>query len=157
MPAKIDKEFYDSLTEKECVGCKLILPIVNFGRRNERANRPYRSLCRQCESNRVIEYKRRKDNARSLILKKYEMTEIEYDDMLQKQDQKCKICNQHETVIDPRTKMLKPLCVDHCHSTNKVRGLLCSKCNTGIGMVKDNIEILKAMKDYLNSNTPARY
>ena len=45
----------------------------------------------------------------------------------------------------------KGLYVDHCHVTNKVSGLLCSKCNTFIGLAKDDVLILKSAIDYLLS------
>ena len=54
--------------------------------------------------------------------------------MLQDQDQKCAIC---QLEIDESCH------VDHCHDTEVIRGLLCNGCNTGIGMLKDNPEILE--------------
>lgn len=54
------------------------------------------------------------------------------------QNNKCAICKQE-----------KPLCVDHCHNTQKIRGLLCDTCNRGIGFLKDNVEILQNAIDYL--------
>ena len=44
------------------------------------------------------------------------------------------------------------ICYDHDHKTGKFRGWLCYRCNTGLGMVKDNIEILQTMVDYLMEN-----
>lgn len=41
------------------------------------------------------------------------------------------------------------LSIDHCHTTGKIRGLLCNKCNTGIGLLGDNIEGLQAALNYL--------
>jgi len=43
----------------------------------------------------------------------------------------------------------KRICVDHCHSTGKVRGFLCNNCNTALGMVKDDIAILERLAGYL--------
>lgn len=41
------------------------------------------------------------------------------------------------------------LCIDHCHNTSVVRGILCSKCNTGLGMFNDNIDALYSAIEYL--------
>lgn len=61
---------------------------------------------------------------------------------------KCMIC---ETEIDSSNKNKKPH-IDHCHSTNTVRGLLCHNCNTGLGHFKDNINFLKQAIKYLGGN-----
>lgn len=46
----------------------------------------------------------------------------------------------------------KPLCVDHCHITGKVRGLLCKQCNATIGFAKEDINLLKNLVSYLETN-----
>ena len=71
----------------------------------------------------------------------------EYEELLKKQNHVCKICGNPETAKIQNE--VKSLAVDHCHRTNVVRGLLCSKCNTAIGLVKDNTDILSKMIDYL--------
>lgn len=43
----------------------------------------------------------------------------------------------------------KLLNVDHCHSTGVVRGLLCLKCNTSLGKLKENLHTITAMFDYV--------
>lgn len=65
-----------------------------------------------------------------LYKKKYGITVDDYNRMLQEQGGKCKICNETGDSKDGRRKFL---CVDHCHKTGKVRGLLCMKCNTSLG------------------------
>lgn len=55
--------------------------------------------------------------------------------MLDFQDGKCGVCRKPENG--------KALAVDHCHETGRVRGLLCSKCNTAIGLLKDSRELLQ--------------
>lgn len=46
-------------------------------------------------------------------------------------------------------KSTKRLCIDHCHSSGKIRGILCSKCNTGLGMFRDSPEFLTKAAEYL--------
>lgn len=72
-----------------------------------------------------------------------------YNDLVLKQQNKCKICKKHETVVEKRTGKIKNLCVDHCHKTGKIRGLLCYRCNAGIGYLQDNPEICISASNYL--------
>ena len=71
----------------------------------------------------------------------YGLSKEEYNLMLLEQDNKCAIC---------RKKLVKPN-VDHCHETNKVRGILCSSCNVGLGLLGDSIEGLEKVIKYLNN------
>lgn len=60
--------------------------------------------------------------------------------MLKLQDYRCAICGKKFTKKNPA-------CIDHDHSTNKVRSLLCKKCNVAIGLLKENLYIMyKAMR-----------
>jgi len=56
---------------------------------------------------------------------RYGLTEEEYNQMILQQDNKCAVCTQPFTTTPH---------VDHCHTTGRVRGLLCSPCNTGLGV-----------------------
>ena len=58
----------------------------------------------------------------------------------------CAICKQPEKVREQR------LTIDHCHNTGKFRGLLCNRCNRGIGLFMDSPERLKAALDYIENN-----
>jgi hypothetical protein len=71
----------------------------------------------------------------------YNITLEEQEYMINVQEKKCKICKQ-----------IKPLCVDHCHSTMKVRGLLCHSCNLGIGKFNDNPQFLREAAVYIEEN-----
>ncbi len=72
---------------------------------------------------------------------KFKLTPQQYKEHLEKQGNKCWICKG-----TPK----QALAVDHCHKSGKVRALLCSPCNTGIGMFKENTKLLEAAMHYLN-------
>lgn len=75
---------------------------------------------------------------------KYGITEQDYDDMFKSQEGKCAICK-----TENQTGKWQRFGVDHCHKTGKVRALLCNECNRGIGLLKDDPEILKSAVAYL--------
>lgn len=75
------------------------------------------------------------------ILSTYGLTPEQYQAMLQSQGGRCKICGRTE-----KTR----LAVDHCHKTGKVRGLLCTKCNSALGLFGDNVAIFQSAINYLN-------
>jgi hypothetical protein len=82
---------------------------------------------------------------RSYYLKSaYGITLEEYNNKLKQQNHKCAICKTDEVDV-----MKQTLYVDHCHKTNKVRGLLCHPCNVSLGLLKENIEVLDNAKTYL--------
>lgn len=73
----------------------------------------------------------------------YRITTEDYNKMFQKQNGCCAICKVH-------TKELKRgLHIDHNHKTNEVRGLLCHRCNTALGLLDESIEILFECIEYL--------
>ena len=80
---------------------------------------------------------------------KYGICQYKHEDLLISSNYKCTICGKKETNIDSRTKKPYELSIDHCHKTNEVRGVLCSKCNTGLGMFNDNIDMMKKAIKYL--------
>lgn len=82
------------------------------------------------------------------IKSKYGITTIDYTKLLKKQKYKCAICRI--TQVTHKRKFKKSLFIDHCHKTNKVRGLLCDACNNGLGRFKDSVRFLKKAIKYLN-------
>ena len=73
----------------------------------------------------------------------------EYNEIFVRQNGKCAICGKHQI------EFKRALCVDHCHETGNVRGLLCLGCNTGIGSLNDDIENLNCAIIYLTKQMPA--
>lgn len=87
------------------------------------------------------------------LMKGYGITLDEYSLMCLNQKNKCLICDKEEVVFSNYTKTIKRLSVDHCHTTKKVRGLLCSKCNCVIGYANESIDILRKAIDYLKGHS----
>lgn len=93
------------------------------------------------------DYYYNKDNQRGWMLKhKYNITIETYKKLHDAQKGLCAICLNPEQSIHRIF-----LAVDHDHKTGKIRGLLCDKCNRGLGQFKDNIEILEQAIKYLKS------
>jgi len=80
------------------------------------------------------------------LLRKYGITPDEYKEMLKEQQDKCKIC---ERDFDGEVNVPH---VDHCHSSGKVRGLICRTCNTGLGNFEDRTDWLKKAVEYLETS-----
>jgi hypothetical protein len=83
-------------------------------------------------------------------LRIYGITKKEYDLLFAKQKGVCLICGQTENSFTRTGKVITKLFVDHNHKTNKVRGLLCSGCNKGLGYFKDSPKLLGKAIKYLN-------
>ena len=86
--------------------------------------------------------------ARAKLMHKYGITMDDFDAMLEAQDGRCAIC--------PATRPggRGAWHVDHCHDTGIVRGLLCSNCNRGMGLLGDDPATLRAAADYLERPRP---
>lgn len=80
------------------------------------------------------------------------LTLDEYYSMVGEQDNKCGICKKHETRMSRTKGQLCRLSIDHNHTTNKARELLCHNCNQVIGHCKESIEILKQAILYLEKH-----
>lgn len=76
---------------------------------------------------------------------RYGITLEQYGLMLEAQGGGCKICGSSS----PKRKGSKNLVVDHCHISGRVRGLLCYRCNVGLGNFEDNPELLSKALQYL--------
>ena len=98
-------------------------------------------------------YYNNKDKAREQQLrahrqKKYGISHDQYLDMLEEQDHVCAICKQPEFITNA-SGTVRPLCVDHCHTTGNVRGLLCNTCNILLSRARDSVDILENAIEYL--------
>ena len=79
-------------------------------------------------------------------LRKYGISLEEYEILFEKQDGVCAVCKKRRA-----RKVGSTLCVDHCHKSGQVRGLLCTWCNSLIGHACDDPEVLRAAAKYLEA------
>lgn len=155
-------------TEKHCTGCDRILPVSEF---YTTPSGQLRSRCDGCRKTYVREWaaaKRTGDSdsaqqyrdasrsrARRKRLARYGLTPEQYDARYDSQGGTCLICGT------PRERIGygshgggDVLCVDHHHDSGAVRGLLCSACNRGIGLLGDSPERLASAIAYLAQGDP---
>lgn len=99
------------------------------------------------EKTKLESKKRRLEKKRQNRLKyQYNITIEDYNKMYIEQEGKCYTCQKHQN--DLKFKLV----VDHCHKTGKVRGLLCDTCNSGIGFLKEDIDTILRVIQYLKKN-----
>ncbi len=134
---KDESEFYvqkhrNNRLFPKCKACHNAISIAN-AKKHRKAN-PER-----------IATQDRKNHLKSM----YGITPEDYDRILSEQKGVCAICGSS----DPNDNVSTNLHVDHCHSTGKVRGLLCSHCNHILGKANDDPSVLLAAIQYLSRNS----
>ena len=135
---------------KWCSGCAKELPFANFSK-NSRRQSGLNTYCRQCIS---AYHKPRYDpkaRKKKQILADYGLSYDHYLKILESQNGKCAICQSPiQPFGTPIKSKMDGACVDHCHKTGKVRGLLFRNCNTGLGAFKDDKRIMRKAIRYLS-------
>lgn len=134
--------------EKTCSRCKETKVLALFNKHPHAKGRR-RPECAECTKS--YHRKRRRtrsaDEDRKHALKKnYGISLADYQSMHEAQDGKCAICGASSD------KLNRFMAVDHCHKTGKLRSLLCSGCNTGLGFFKDSPALLTAAIQYILSH-----
>ena len=142
---------------KMCIACGEIKPL-NMYTKNAASRDGHIGTCKKCKAKQqrkrrakakaadaptekaIKDAKRRRNNHLKI---NYGIDESVYRKMYAAQHGVCAICKQPESIEGRR------LCVDHSHTTGDVRGLLCSNCNRGIGLLKDSPELLRNAFHYL--------
>jgi hypothetical protein len=89
----------------------------------------------------------------SYFKRTYGISLDDYNKLLELQKNKCCICGKEEVILSKiKHDKVNNLSVDHDHKTGKVRGLLCGKCNKSIGLLNDDISLLKSAIAYLEKH-----
>ncbi len=149
---------------KVCTKCKVDQPVSSY---HKKKNGLFgvKAVCKTCTvkeqshyynipANKEKRLKRQASDEYQLYIrefrleKQYGITLEQYDQILAAQNGGCAICS---TTV-PGGSGGRYFAVDHNHLTGKVRQLLCSSCNTALGYVKDNINTLEKMIDYLKKH-----
>ena len=115
---------------KICSKCDTEKSLDSFGS-NRRTKDGLQAYCKECVSSKSLK-------------ERYGITLEDYDRMLEDQGGCCKICGTDEPGGGNGR-----FHVDHNHSTDEVRGILCNSCNTGLGRFKDSPEVLLKAATYL--------
>lgn len=131
--------------ERQCVDCSEVKPIVEFSLTGHGFRRRFCNPCRSL---------RRKSGRESLATRcrQFGISLDDYDSMWESQGGKCAICLQEETATVGRhsnPNATRLLAIDHCHSTGRVRGLLCYRCNVAIGLLHEKPERFARASQYL--------
>ncbi len=132
---------------KICSKCKHNKPLSEFSKHKSGKLGVYH-YCKTCHSEqRKNTYNYSKSRNRR-ILNSYGIDINTVETMYMSQNKCCKICNKEYPVVSKHGGLY----IDHCHTTGKVRGLLCSKCNGLLGACNDDITILKSAIDYITNS-----
>lgn len=124
---------YDDQGNRCCIDCKEFKPLDEY----YKTKTGVISTCKKCSHVRAAKY-----HKSYYKYAKYGIDKKLYDEMFANQNGKCAIC-----ALD--LNLQKEVHIDHCHTTGKVRGILCGKCNKGLGQFDDNVIYLTNAIKYL--------
>ena len=109
-----------------------------------------KSRARECSEYRASNWSGY-DREDAIMRRIYGISMHEFDELVEFQGGNCAICFKPLEILNRRAN------IDHCHQTGKVRGILCTGCNTGLGHLGDNIEGLERAVYYLNNQPYDEY
>lgn len=140
-----------------CRRCHSLHPVYgqqvrDRQRRWHEANRGRVRANRRAYYERTKEHLKHPDRTRVETLRLHGLKQADYDAMHAAQDGRCAICRCTEQELLGKGKALKRLAVDHCHTTGRIRGLLCRKCNTALGLLGDDLAGIWAALNYLTDH-----
>jgi hypothetical protein len=139
---------------KACSLCKEPKPASHFSKHST-GTLGVHAYCKPCfnaykvqrRKTGVWQNREKKYNDRHNIEKLYDVSIAEYREMVRKADGVCEICGGL-----PKGK--GRLSIDHCHTTGRIRGVLCGPCNSVLGMAQESEDILNKAVSYLRSKKP---
>lgn len=154
--AGIDENM-DINAPRKCTKCGVIKNPEEFYLDSTKKITGRRPDCKECNKKGSAKWaKNNKKDVRSRqyfwsIKHRYNLTKDQYNAMLLEQSGKCAICDTIPKLNRKGENTVK-MHVDHCHKTGKVRGLLCGKCNSAIGLFEDDTNRMKNAIMYIERN-----
>lgn len=142
---------------KQCTVCSTTKPLDLFYK-DSRKKDGRRANCKECQSiaekryyyRENVETVSRKVSRKNTQLKRlYGISLIDLESVYNTQSGLCAICGKELVLTGDWSDKHKIVCVDHNHITGEVRGLLCGKCNRGLGFFNDSQELLENASTYL--------
>ena len=127
-------------SKKRCSKCKVVKLLTEFYKKTKGKD-GHQTYCKECHKQTFDDHLKR--NPDRNLLQRYGITGEEKTNMAQGQGNCCAICRT------PFSDKLKP-CVDHCHASTYVRGILCRHCNTGLGHFQDSPKLLQRAIHYID-------
>jgi nitrate/TMAO reductase-like tetraheme cytochrome c subunit len=139
----------DLIVIKTCLKCGADKPLEDFYKFFDKwSNKQYPSArCKPCHQQYRRDSPTTPRNRKSEKLQlRYGLNYEQWEKLRENEGHACMICGITESENSRR------LDVDHCHSSGKVRGILCNPCNNMIAHAKDNVAVLRAAAEYLEEN-----
>ena len=132
---------------KTCTRCSTERNIKEFDK-HKYGRRNTCKYCRQAVNRAAYQTKKnspelKASNHARQIKVQYGISIEQYNEMLKRQNGVCKICKSENN---------RRLCVDHCHKTGRIRGLLCDNCNKAMGILGDDPVRLRLCAKYLEES-----
>lgn len=108
-------------------------------------NKENNTYCRPCVRDRKRQYYQANIDAykNSKLLRNFGINLSQYNQLFTEQEGCCAVCKKHQINFS------RALAVDHCHTTGKIRGLLCGNCNRAIGLLQDSSTVVAQAALYL--------
>lgn len=140
---------------KVCTLCKADKPLTEYFSRGGKMAHLYKSRCKSCmqelrqqwavdNQEHLNEWRRKNWVTAGRRLKRRGATQKLYDQLYEIQQGRCALCREPE-------EKFAWLCIDHDHDTGRIRGLLCPNCNRGIGLLRDNADLLRKAAEYIDT------
>ena len=130
------KDGYTHNWGQKCRICGEVKLLSEYSSWIGKTSRLWNKMCKSCMSRETADLNRRAS---------YKLSKDEYQKLLESSGNKCQIC-QREEIGKSR------LAIDHCHASGEIRGLLCRRCNSGLGYFDDNLIGLMKAVAYLRNN-----